>query len=372
MQIIPYQNLLFSMASQINNQRNLQVKQQIEAPVSKINTMVGNIENFYYSLVNDGWYLPKYHKDCIIFDYLKGVLNGFYIRVKTTEVKIRLLIKKTKRIELYEILEEYCKENNMQSGFATEKIPKRCDFKCLKTSIESFFINNSRNYPNVDKIYLESIFGYELLDLHKGKNKLAKLFEKINKSIGDLLKQKEEERNDYMKKFRLTFLNNFFLDISEIVIKSKITFNYSFTIQFYGINIIRNTSGQIENWNINQSPFVLNYKCGKDTTKNVSCRCIQFLDENSGIMLLANCPENRSSLLYFNASNKQNPLISLIMTLSSPNYNLILEQNLKLWCLYDNKEKKDLIWAKSQVVILKMGFQFQFLMFGKRVFVLMK
>ena len=139
---------------------------------------------------------------------------------------------------------------------------------------------------------------------------------------------------------RKELIYNFFEDIEPMIMRNKKILQYSYNFQFQSINIIRNTTHELENWNINQAPFALSHQFGKDTNKDVTLKRIYFLEENCGIILFAHSPENKSSLFYFNVTNKQNPLMIPIMNLSSHDCDLIIEKNMNLWCVYSNFEKR--------------------------------
>ena len=166
------------------------------------------------------------------------------------------------------------------------------------------------------------------------------MLENLNYSLAKLKKEIDENKNIDMKNLRTVFLNNFFEELDPLILKSRTHKQYSYFLQFQAINTIRSTAHELENWNTNQTPFILNYKFGKETSGNVVLKNIYFLEENSGIILFSNSPDKKSSLLYFNISNKNNPLITPIMNLSSQNCDFIVEKNLNLWCIYDNKEKR--------------------------------
>ena len=144
------------------------------------------------------------------------------------------------------------------------------------------------------------------------------MLENLNYSLAKLKKEIDENKNIDMKNLRTVFLNNFFEELDPLILKSRTHKKYSYSFQFQAINTIRNTAHELENWNTNQTPFILNYKFGKETSGNVVLKNIYFLEENSGIILFSNSPDKKSSLLYFNISNKNNPLITPIMNLSSP------------------------------------------------------
>lgn len=216
----------------------------------------------------------------------------------------------------------------------------QCTKNCVNFVANSHKWKYDKKFSNIDWSYIEKKFGYEILHVHRGEKKIGEFCEKLNKNIENTKKDIEENKQIDMKNLRIVILKTFFEKLDTWIIKNRAHLHLSYTFQFQGFNIIRNTSNDIENWNINQAPFCLNYNFGKNTEKNVFLKNIYFLEENYGIFLFAHSPQNKSSLIYFNVSNKNNPLLTLITTLSSPECNLIIEKNMNLWCVYDNKEKR--------------------------------
>lgn len=49
--------------------------------------MLNNVENFYFALVSQGWYLPDLKSQMITFDYLWNVFIDKYYRIKRTDIK---------------------------------------------------------------------------------------------------------------------------------------------------------------------------------------------------------------------------------------------------------------------------------------------
>ena len=219
-----------------------------------------------------------------------------------------------------------------------------CSKQCKQMTIYSikYMMMKKCKYPHIDWSYLEKLFGYELLSLHRNKKSvlLEKKFVEINKEIEKTKKEFAEMKPKDLRLFRTKLLETFFDELETMILKNRIYFEYSYSFQFQSINMIRNAAHELENWNINQAPFVLHHRFGKDTNKNVFLKRIYFLEENCGIILFAHSPENKSSLLYFNVSNKLNPLMSPIMNLCSHDCDLIIDRNLNLWCVYSNIEKR--------------------------------
>jgi len=92
-----------------------------EVTLSSLNKMLGNVQNFYLALVDQGWSLPKFNRNCITFQYLWNVFTGACFRIKRANVKKGFIFKKISKKELFEIV-------NLQVphlGFSNEKIPEK-------------------------------------------------------------------------------------------------------------------------------------------------------------------------------------------------------------------------------------------------------
>ena len=92
-----------------------------EIPITILNKMLGNVQNFYYSLLNEGWFLPLFDRNCITFDYLWNVFLGKYFRIKRNEIKQGILFKNITKTQLLQALNS--KIDNL--GFDTQKIPEK-------------------------------------------------------------------------------------------------------------------------------------------------------------------------------------------------------------------------------------------------------
>jgi hypothetical protein len=110
---------------------------------------------------------------------------------------------------------------------------------------------------------------------------------------------------------RETILRKFFneLEFQELVTKSKITFKFKFTINFLRMNIIRDNYHKINGWNIKIDKMILafNAKCHNS---NIRIKDLFFIDDCSGLFLMENDPENKSSIYFFNAANSNKIMIS--------------------------------------------------------------
>ena len=54
----------------------------------QLNKMLGSKENFYYSLILKGFYLPKYSSSCISYEYLWGIIMKKFYSTNAEKVKI--------------------------------------------------------------------------------------------------------------------------------------------------------------------------------------------------------------------------------------------------------------------------------------------
>lgn len=92
-----------------------------EIPLSKLNSLLGCVKNFYLALVDQGWALPKWSKNCISFNYLWNVFTGENFRIKRENLKQAFLFKKASKIYLFEQL-NFIIDN---LGFNSDKIPDK-------------------------------------------------------------------------------------------------------------------------------------------------------------------------------------------------------------------------------------------------------
>lgn len=79
---------------------------------------------------------------------------------------------------------------------------------------------------------------------------------------------------------------------------------------------------------------------GKESQGHIDVKSVLFLNDISGLVLFSNAPEGKSSIYYFNLSNKAQTLFQLMIVLSSPEAILSIEPNLKQWFTYDNREQR--------------------------------
>lgn len=95
--------------------------EQQSLPISTLNRMIGNVKNFYYALLDKGWYLPQYNKGALSFSYLWNVFNGKCFRIQRDKVKKSVLFKKVTKIQVFEQLNFKVKD----LGFTSEKLPDK-------------------------------------------------------------------------------------------------------------------------------------------------------------------------------------------------------------------------------------------------------
>lgn len=92
-----------------------------EIPISTLNKMIGNVQNFYYALVDKGWYLPPYGRGAITFQYLWNVFSGTCFRIPRQEIKRAFTYKKISKIEVFQELNTAVQN----IGFSSEKLPEK-------------------------------------------------------------------------------------------------------------------------------------------------------------------------------------------------------------------------------------------------------
>jgi len=92
-----------------------------EISLSSLNKLLGNVQNFYLALVDQGWSLPKFNRNSITFQYLWSVFMGECFRIKRVEVKKVVLFKKVSKKYIFEQINLTIKN----FGFPNEKIPEK-------------------------------------------------------------------------------------------------------------------------------------------------------------------------------------------------------------------------------------------------------
>ena len=124
--------------------------------------MIGNIENFYYALTAEGYYLPKLKSPSITGDYLWKVLNDNVFRMKTSEIKFGVTFKNIQKNHIFEEIENLLIQKHLKPlGFYQEKLPDKDWLKNLLFTLNPqhhFFskFSKSDNVPkrNVDMRYV--------------------------------------------------------------------------------------------------------------------------------------------------------------------------------------------------------------------------
>jgi hypothetical protein len=98
---------------------NYDNNEQEKVPISVLNSMIGNVKNFYLALVDKGWYLPEYDRGSVTFSYLWDAFNGKCFRILRTEIKKGKAFKKVTKLALFQELNKIIPN----IGFTSEKIP---------------------------------------------------------------------------------------------------------------------------------------------------------------------------------------------------------------------------------------------------------
>ena len=62
--------------------------------LSTLNKILGSVQNFYFSLLDQGWALPKWNRNSISFQYLWDVFTGRCYRLKREDLKKGIVFKK--------------------------------------------------------------------------------------------------------------------------------------------------------------------------------------------------------------------------------------------------------------------------------------
>ena len=103
--------------------------------------------------------------------------------------------------------------------------------------------------------------------------------------------------------------------------------------------MIRNNENKIENWIINKLPITFQERFTKETIGDVVVRQVIFTTENTGLAIVDNYPEGKTSLYYFNIAGRYQQSSSLVNSFSL--YTTLLVEPLnRQWCLFNNKEKR--------------------------------
>lgn len=97
------------------------MNEEQNVPISTLNRMIGNVKNFYFALLDKGWYLPSYNKGSLSFSYLWNVFSDKCFRIQREKVKKAIVFKNLTKMQVFEALN--AKVRNL--GFQTEKLPEK-------------------------------------------------------------------------------------------------------------------------------------------------------------------------------------------------------------------------------------------------------
>ena len=96
--------------------------------LKEINNMFGRMDNFYYSVLQLGYYLPKLGSSTVTSDYLLGVVKGNYFCPKNSEICLggASTVKMRSKVQLYELLLPILeKKTTLELGFDLSKLPNK-------------------------------------------------------------------------------------------------------------------------------------------------------------------------------------------------------------------------------------------------------
>jgi hypothetical protein len=107
------------MEIQIQNNENVAVERM---KISQLNELLGNVENFYYQVVQHGFFLPDPKKKTVTVDYLYGVIMGNYFGIQKTDIRVGHIFKYVSKVDLYfELKNTTAKE----LGFDLNSLPNK-------------------------------------------------------------------------------------------------------------------------------------------------------------------------------------------------------------------------------------------------------
>ncbi|KAL4465341.1 hypothetical protein ABPG72_016270 [Tetrahymena utriculariae] len=103
-------------------------EQQDETSIKQLNRLFGSIENFYYSVVQLGYYLPEVTESTVTSDYLVKVVKKVYWCPKISEIKPggAKSIKKYTKIKVFEVLTKVLEDNQIDDiGLRISRLPSK-------------------------------------------------------------------------------------------------------------------------------------------------------------------------------------------------------------------------------------------------------
>ncbi len=56
-------------------------------PIGELNSILKNVENYYWIVVQNGYFIPEYDPNVTTSNYLTNVLKGTYYAPMTNELK---------------------------------------------------------------------------------------------------------------------------------------------------------------------------------------------------------------------------------------------------------------------------------------------
>jgi hypothetical protein len=139
------------MESQIVHPNNQAQGQLVEIGLEELNNIVGNLKNFYFIVLQMDWYLPKLEAKTITSDYLYGVMVGKYFRIQKNDVKLGVVYRRVKKIDLYYELRALGTPAPL--GFEVESLP---DFGWLANILYTLS-------PNHQFFRTQALSGYKRL-----------------------------------------------------------------------------------------------------------------------------------------------------------------------------------------------------------------
>jgi len=211
----------------------------------------------------------------------------------------------------------------------------------LKCSNHTFArLNIGFKYKKISFKLLEEKLRKNNFTLHSETERtLESVLLEINNELDQLEKNQADENKKRFIDCKKKLFENVFDRVDSLVVKNKTTNLLYVQLSFFNVNILRNMK-EAENFNVTQQPVTIIQKFFKETPSTAHVKSIHFIQEQSGLILFSEFPQNKSSLYYFNISNKSAPTAEFSMVLSSTVSHLLVEPNLKLWCIYDNREQR--------------------------------
>lgn len=103
-------------------------------------------------------------------------------------------------------------------------------------------------------------------------------------------------------------MTEFFNEIDHFINNHHEKITNSAIIKFFQVTIPRDTDHKIINWIITKNAYSISHSFNKESQGVIKVKQILFTSEQTGLVLFENSPDGKSSVYYFNLTNKFQPL----------------------------------------------------------------